>query len=348
VGVLLLNLGGPDKLDDVEPFLYNLFSDPDILNLPGPLALFQEPLASLISKTRAPKSREGYASIGGGSPQLPTTRAQASAIEAALARRGIAAKCYVGMRYWKPFTADALEQMRADGVTSLVVLPLYPQFSVSTSGSSLRELERVVSASASAPGAGAAPALSYETIRQWYDRPGYIRAQAKLIAEQCDAFTADKTRPHIFFSAHGVPERYVTDLNDPYQEQMERTIELVMERLRELGYTNEHTLAYQSRVGPIKWLQPYTDVAIRDIAARGVRELVVVPIAFVSEHIETLEEIDTEYREVAEEAGISWWARVPALGLDADFIDDLAAAVAEKVTYRLEVPAAPTEAAVES
>jgi len=322
VGVLLLNLGGPETLDDVEPFLYNLFSDPDIINLPGFMKWFQKPIAAMISHSRAPKSREAYASIGGGSPQLKITEAQGRALEAALKERGVNAKAYVGMRYWAPYTSDALAAMKRDGIERMVVLPLYPQYSISTSGSSLRELETVEAAE---------PALRLPkvTIPEWYSRPGYVNALAKLIAAKCDLYTEDRTHPRVFFSAHGVPERYVHVLNDPYQRQIEQTVSLVMKRLQEMGYTNEHTLAYQSKVGPVDWLQPYTEDAIADLAAQGEEALVVVPISFVSEHIETLEEIDMEYAEVAKEAGITWWERVPALGTDADFIRDLAAAVVE-------------------
>jgi ferrochelatase len=322
VGVLLLNLGGPDTLDDVQPFLYNLFADPDIINLPDMMKWFQKPLAMMISHYRVEKSREAYASIGGGSPQRKITEAQGRALEEALKERGVNAKAYVGMRYWAPFTSDALAAMKRDGIERLVVLPLYPQFSISTSGSSLRELETLEAAE---------PALRLPkaTIQEWYNRPGYINALAKLIAAKCDLYHSDRTKPRVFFSAHGVPERYVHVLNDPYQRQIEETVSLVMARLKEMGYTNDHTLAYQSKVGPVTWLQPYTEDAIEDLAAQGEKALVVVPISFVSEHIETLEEIDMEYAEVAKEAGITWWERVPALGTDPTFIKDLASAVVE-------------------
>lgn len=331
IGVLLLNLGGPDNLDNVEPFLYNLFSDPEIITLPSFLTWMNGPLAFIISRSRAPLSREGYASIGGSSPQLETTLAQGRALEKALASRGVEAKTYVAMRYWHPFTEEALEAVKADGVQRLVVLPLYPQFSISTSGSSLRLLERVYYQDQQLR------QMRNVVIPAWYNRPGYIDALARLVMEKCDTYERPH-EPHIFFSAHGLPKKYIETLGDPYMTQTEATVVSVMAKLRSLGYTNEHTLAYQSRVGPVEWLRPYTDDKIRELAAAGVKDMVTVPISFVSEHIETLEEIDVEYAELARECGITGWARVPALGLEPDFIDDLAAAVVEALPRTEEGP----------
>ena len=309
VGVMLLNLGGPDSLENVEPFLYNLFSDPEIITLPSFLSWFNGPLAFIISRSRAPQSREGYAAIGGSSPQLATTLEQGRALEASLARRGIEAKTYVAMRYWHPFTEEALKAIKADGVRRLVVLPLYPQFSISTSGSSLRLLERMFYADQELR------QMRAVVIPAWYTRPGYVAALARLIREKCDTY-ADRSQPTIFFSAHGLPKKYIETLGDPYKQQTEATVGAVMSKLRRLGYMNNYTLAYQSRVGPVEWLRPYTDDSIRELGASGVRDMVTVPISFVSEHIETLEEIDVEYAELARECGITGWTRVPALGLE--------------------------------
>jgi len=330
LGILLLNLGGPDNLDDVEPFLYNLFADPEILTVPSWLRWLNKPLAWVIATSRAPVSREGYASIGGGSPQLSTTREQGRLLCEALARRGVDAKTYVAMRYWTPFTEDALAAVKADGIERLVVLPLYPQYSISTSGSSLRVLEREFYADQ------ALRQVRNVVIPAWYNREGYVSALARLIIEKCERFP-DAQTPHIFFSAHGLPKAYIESLGDPYKDQTEATVTFVMNRMRQLGYQNDHTLAFQSKVGPVEWLKPYTDDKIRELGASGVEELVVVPISFVSEHIETLEEIDEEYYEVAVEAGIKGWERVPALGLAPDFIDDLAEAVVE-VLPKMEEP----------
>lgn len=292
------------------------------LSLPT-VRFLQRPLAALISTLRAPKSAEGYAAIGGGSPLLRITQEQASALRSALADRGVDANVYVGMRYWKPFTEDAVAALRADGVTDLIVLPLYPQFSISTSGSSLRLLEEMMDAD---PGLAS---TRHAVVPSWYWRPGYLDAIASLIDEDLARFP-DPSSVHIFFSAHGVPVSYVND-GDPYQAEMEDCIRLVMDRVRARGRANPHTLAYQSRVGPVEWLTPYTDDSIRSLGGAGVDSLLAVPISFVSEHIETLEEIDVEYRELAESVGIRHWRRVPALNTHPGFIADLADLVVEKL-----------------
>jgi ferrochelatase len=313
VGVLLLNLGGPERLEDVYLFLYNLFSDPEIIRIPIPF--LQKPLAALIAASRAPVTQENYRMIGGGSPLRRITHEQAESVENVLQRRGIAAKVYVAMRYWHPFTEEAIAHIKNDGITKLVVLPLYPQFSISTSGSSLKLLDQLWQRD---------PALAKVerlTVPSWYQHPGYIQAMAELIVEKLAAFASPA---HIFFSAHGVPVKYVTQYGDPYQIEMENCVDLVMEHLRRHHQVyNAHTLAYQSRVGPVQWLQPYTEEAIAHLAQRGVRDLLVVPISFVSEHIETLQEVDMEYREVALHAGITHFERVPALDCHPIFIHAL-------------------------
>jgi ferrochelatase len=316
VGVLLLNLGGPERIEDVGPFLYNLFSDPEIIRLPTPA--LQKPLAWLISTLRSRKSQEAYRSIGGGSPLRRITEQQARELQSELRQRQVQATTYVAMRYLHPFTESAVADIKADGVDEVVVLPLYPHFSISTSGSSFRELQRLRQADP------AFSTLPIRCIRSWYDHPGYIQAMAELIARDVEACD-DPPTAHVFFSAHGVPKSYVEDAGDPYQKEIEACAELVMRRLEQLvGHPNPHTLAYQSRVGPVEWLKPYTDEALVRLGEEGVKELVVVPISFVSEHIETLEEIDIEYREIAAESGISHFRRVPALDTDPTFIRGLA------------------------
>lgn len=327
VGVLLLNLGGPETLDDVQPFLYNLFADPDIIRLPQALQFLQGALASILSASRAPKSREAYKSIGGGSPLRRITDDQASALQGALDARGVQAKTYVGMRYWKPFTEDAIADIKRDGVNRLVVLPLYPQFSISTSGSSLRLLEQYFSEDEQLA------RVRHTVIPSWYQRPGYVKAMAQLISQTLNDKFDDSKEPIIFFSAHGVPVSYVEDAGDPYKAEMEECVQLIVDELRQMGVSNEHVLAYQSRVGPVEWLKPYTDDTIRQLGRDGTKAMCAVPISFVSEHIETLEEIDMEYRELAEENGIEKWGRVPALDTDPLFIDDLAEAVIEALPY---------------
>ena len=319
VGVVLLNLGGPERIQDVGPFLYNLFADPEIIRLPIPQ--LQKPLAWLISTLRSGKSQEAYRSIGGGSPLRRITDQQARELQSLLRQRQVNATTYVAMRYWHPFTESAVADIKADDIDQVVVLPLYPHFSISTSGSSFRELQRL------RQGDEHFAKLPLRAIRSWHDHPGYIKAMAQLIAKEIEA-CVDPGTAHVFFSAHGVPKSYVEEVGDPYQKEIERCAELIMEQL---GRENPWTLAYQSRVGPVEWLQPYTEEALEELGAEGVKELVVVPISFVSEHIETLEEIDIEYREIATEAGVSNFRRVPALDTDPTFIESLADLVQESL-----------------
>ena len=349
LGVLLLNLGGPEAMQDVEGFLYNLFADPDIIRLPPLLAFLQKPLAFVIAKRRAPKSSAAYESIGGGSPIVRYTEAQARLLESALTDRGFDARCYFAMRYWHPFTEEALEQVQRDGVNTLVVVPLYPQYSISTSGSSLRVLQELFQQE---PGQWSSDRVAHTVVPAWYYRKGYVSAMARLIVRELEAFSAAEAARgvHVLFSAHGVPQSYIA-AGDPYQRQIEECVRLVSKEVSELllddrletslsrdlrsslargaGAVRFH-LSFQSRVGPVQWLQPYTEEKLRELGEDlGVKNLVVVPVSFVSEHIETLEEIDMEYREVAEHHGITHWRRVPALNTDPLFIQDMAEMVEE-------------------
>ncbi|HIK28408.1 MAG: ferrochelatase [Oscillatoriaceae bacterium SKW80] len=319
VGVLLLNLGGPDQLEDVGPFLFNLFSDPEIIRLPFPW--LQKPLAWIIATMRTRKSQENYRHIGGGSPLRRITEEQATALQQNLQQRGIEAQVYIGMRYWHPFTEEAVARIKRDRIEKLVILPLYPQFSISTSGSSFRLLEKLWQQDP------ALQQIEYTVIPSWYQRAGYLQAMAQLIAQELDQFPNPES-VHIFFSAHGVPLSYVEEAGDPYQEEIEKCAELIM---KTLNRPNAYTLAYQSRVGPVEWLKPYTEDAIPALAASGVKDLLVVPISFVSEHIETLQEIDMEYRALAEKSGIRNFHRVPALNTHPVFINDLAEMVVESL-----------------
>lgn len=312
VGVLLLNLGGPDKLEDVRPFLYNLFSDPEIIRLP--FTWLQKPLAWWISSRRVQKSQENYKQIGGGSPLRRITEAQGEALKEELRGLGQDANIYVGMRYWHPYTEEAIAKITEDNIDHLVILPLYPQFSISTSGSSFRLLDKIWQENPKLQ------LIDYTVIPSWYKSIGYLQAMAQLIdqeIEQCP----NPDEAQIFFSAHGVPKSYVEEAGDPYQQEIEECTHLIMQTLNR---PNSHVLAYQSRVGPVEWLQPYTEEAIPELGEKGVKDLVVVPISFVSEHIETLQEIDIEYRELAEEAGIHNFRRVPALNTHPVFIKALA------------------------
>ena len=321
VGVLLMNLGGPERIKDVGPFLYNLFSDPEIIRLP--ISAFQKPLAWLISTLRSSRSQQAYRAIGGGSPLRRITEQQARELQSELRDRGIDATSYVAMRYWHPFTESAVADIKADGINQVVVLPLYPHFSISTSGSSFRELNRLRKADPDFS------KLPIRCIRSWFDQSGYLDSMAELIEKQileCDS----PQQAHVCFTAHGVPKSYVEDAGDPYKDEIENCSLLIIDKLENsLGYTNPYTLSYQSRVGPEEWLKPYTEDVFENLGEAGTKELVVVPISFVSEHIETLQEIDMEYRELAEKYGIEKFLRVPALNTDPIFIKGLADLVAD-------------------
>ncbi|MBD2500761.1 ferrochelatase [Anabaena azotica] len=312
VGVLLLNLGGPDKLEDVGPFLFNLFSDPEIIRLP--FRWLQKPLAWFIASRRTQTSQENYKQIGGGSPLRRITEAQGEALKEQLHELGQEANIYIGMRYWHPYTEEAIALIAQDNIDNLVILPLYPQFSISTSGSSFRLLERLWQEDPNLQ------RLEYTVIPSWYKQPNYLQSMAELIRQELDQFP-NPDEVHVFFSAHGVPKSYVEEAGDPYQQEIEECTALIMQTLNR---PNAHTLAYQSRVGPVEWLQPYTEDALKELGAQGIKDLVVVPISFVSEHIETLQEIDIEYREIAEEAGIHNFRRVPAPNTHPVFIKALA------------------------
>ncbi|HYW20866.1 MAG TPA: ferrochelatase [Nodularia sp. (in: cyanobacteria)] len=312
VGVLLLNLGGPDKLEDVGPFLYNLFSDPEIIRLP--FRWLQKPLAWFIASRRTKTSQANYKQIGGGSPLRRITEEQGQALKQHLGDLGQEVDIYVGMRYWHPYTEEAIAQIAADNIEHLVILPLYPQFSISTSGSSFRLLEKLWQEKPELQ------PIDYTVIPSWYKEPSYLQAMAELIAQELDQ-CPNPNEAHIFFSAHGVPKSYVEEAGDPYEQEIEECTALIMQTLNR---PNLYTLAYQSRVGPVEWLQPYTEDALQQLGAEGVKDLVVVPISFVSEHIETLQEIDIEYREIAEESGIHNFRRASAPNTNPVFIKALA------------------------
>ena len=302
IAVVLFNLGGPDGPDDVQPFLKNLFSDPAIIRSPLPVRFF---LSRLISKTRAPSARENYARMGGGSPLLPETRKQAAALDAELARRGRTAQSFIAMRYWKPYAADAVREVIAWGATKVVLLPLYPHFSTTTTGSSLKSWKE-------AGGPAGVAVCCYPDV------PEFIAAHArKLIGAWEQAGKPANVR--CLLSAHGLPE-IVVKAGDPYQWQVERTAAALKPLLPAEW---EVEICYQSRVGPLKWIGPATDASIEK-AARDGKAILLSPVAFVSEHIETLVELDVEYRHLADKLGAKHYMRAPALGVDAGFIGALA------------------------
>jgi ferrochelatase len=309
--VLLLQMGGPDSLDAVEPFLFNLFSDRDIIRL-GP-AFLQPFLARRISRKRAPKVELQYEKIGGKSPIRELTEEQALALEEKLGRDY---RCFAAMRYWRPSTIEALAAVKREGISRVVALPLYPHYSRATAGSSINEVKRVLRES------GAKFRLSY--VDSFFDNPLYIRALAERIKEGLGLFP-DHQSAVILFSAHSLPRSFI-DAGDPYLSQVEETVRLVMEHFRGI----EFRLAFQSRSGPVKWLEPETSGVIRELASKGCGNLLVVPVSFVSDHIETLYEIDIEYGELARSLGIENFHRAPALDTSSAFIDCLAELVTEK------------------
>jgi ferrochelatase len=309
IAVVLFNLGGPDGQADVKPFLFNLFNDPAIIGLPG---LARTLLARLISARRETTAQANYALMGGGSPLLAETRKQARALEVALSAHlpGDEVRAFIAMRYWNPLTEETAADVAAFGPDEIVLLPLYPQFSTTTSESSLKAWNAIYA------GSGAA-----RTVCCWPEAPGWIAAQAGLIRVRL-ADAGDKP-VRVLFSAHGIPESLVGKKGDPYQEQVQSTCAAIATAA---GLT-DWTICYQSRVGPMKWLGPSTIEALQKAASDGVGA-VVAPVAFVSEHVETLVELDIEYGELAHKLGVVPYLRVPAVGVTEAFIDELAQAAA--------------------
>ena len=308
IAVVLFNLGGPDSLPAVEPFLRNLFSDPAIISLPG---FVRYPLARWIARRRAPIAREIYAHMGGKSPIVEETKAQARALEAALRTNGHDAKCVIAMRYWHPLTAEAVDAVKAFSPERIVLLPLYPQFSTTTTASSRSEWQAV------AKRAGVNAKLHEVCCYPFED--GFVAALCALL-EQGFQKAKPELSYRVLFSAHGLPKR-VVDRGDPYQWQVERTVQAVLEHWR--GAPFEHTICYQSRVGPLEWISPATDAEIRRAGAER-KSLIVVPVAFVSEHSETLVELDIEYGKLAKASGVPDYIRVPTVQAHPAFIDGLA------------------------
>lgn len=311
--LILLNMGGPDSLEAVEPFLYNLFSDRELIQLPAG-ALLQKPFAKLISHFRAKKVVENYRIIGGKSPLLEWTRKQAAGI----AQRLENVRPFVMMRYWHPFAATVLEEIKQAGIEQAVVLSMYPHYTGATTGSSVNDFKRAA--------AEFYPALEYRLIENWYDWPGYLDALANRVKEGLELFhDLLQDEVQILFSAHALPQKFI-DRGDPYQQQVETTAKEVMQRVGNFSWT----IAYQSRSGPVKWMAPGTEEMIRQLAAAGNRSLLMVPISFVSDHIETLEEIDIQYRNLAADAGFHHFHRAPSLNDHADFLDGMATLLKEQ------------------
>jgi ferrochelatase len=304
--IILMNLGGPDSLDAVEPFLFNLFKDPAIIRLP---ALLRLPLAWLVARKRTGTAREIYARLGGASPLLANTEAQARALEAALGDRH---RCFVAMRYWHPTSSEAARAVAEWGPDEVVALPLYPQFSTTTTASSLADWRR----------AAAQQGLnrSTRTVCCYPADSGFIDAVAELIRPELATASSHGKAPRLLLTAHGLPKRIV-QAGDPYPSQVELTAHAVVAKLAQPGL--DWQVCYQSRVGPLEWIGPATDAEIRRAGSERV-PLVVAPISFVSEHSETLVELDIDYRDLAERNGVPAYHRVATVGTTSGFIAALA------------------------
>lgn len=317
LAVILFQLGGPDTLAAVEPFLYNLFCDPDIINFPGSF-LARKPLAKLISTTRSKKVGQHYAEIGGGSPIKRLTLEQARALESAL-RPHVDARCIVAMRYWHPDTREAIASLESAPFDDLVLLPLYPQYSFATTGSSLKEWNHLYNSKS--------PAY---LIDHFFDHPDYIAG----IVDRINSVLAQLDDPagvHLVFSAHGLP-MVLVEKGDPYPKQIEATMQLVLQ----MGaWPNRNTLCFQSKVGPQKWLQPSLTATIEELARSGLKRMLIVPIAFLTEHIETLHEINIEARAEAKALGVSEFFVMPALNDSPFLVRALADLVLRSTGFRV-------------
>lgn len=309
--LLLLNFGGPRDLAEVEPFLFNLFNDPDCIPL-GAGSYAQALFADLVSSRRSPRIREQYAQIGGRSPIVADTLAQAEALRAELARRGRHLPVRVAMRYTEPSIAEAVKAIAQARPRRVVALALYPHFSFATSGSSYTVL-------ADAMAKAGLQDLPVRFVPAWPEAPGYVAALADTV-RQALAKAPAGVQPHLLFSAHGLPTSFLKR-RDPYPEQVQATVRAVV---RALDWRGSYGLAYQSKVGPARWLSPATDAVLQSLGQAGQEAVVVVPISFVNEHIETLFELDLEYGHLAQEAGVKHFLRAPAVGQAPAFIGALA------------------------
>jgi len=316
--VILFNLGGPDKLENVEPFLFNLFNDPAILNLP---TFLRYPLAKLISNRRAPVAKKIYAELGGSSPILKLTKEQSDALETKLnqTQEEDEYRCFITMRCWNPRAKDVIKNVQLYGPDEVVLMPLYPQYSAATSGSSIKEWKDVCKKNNYH--------VKTSTICCYPTDQNFINAHTKEIIKKIK----DLKNFKLIFSAHGLPEKNIKK-GDPYQWQVEQSVKKIVESLNDENL--DWILSYQSRVGPLKWIGPSTETIIIENSKIG-KHIILVPIAFVSEHSETLVELDIEYKEIADANGCKNYTRVPALGINEDFIKAMSELIIKKNEYKI-------------
>ena len=312
--VILFNLGGPDKLENVEPFLFNLFNDSAIISVPS---IFRYPLAKFISKRRAPIAKNIYREIGNKSPILELTQDQAKSLENNLLEKGDY-KCFIVMRCWRPRASDVIKKVREYNPEEIILLPLYPQFSASTSGSSINEWNKICEKENYK--------VKTKTICCYPTENNFIESHISLIKKALKILENNNFK--LIFSAHGLPENKIKN-GDPYQWQVEATVKAIMSKMKNENL--DYTISYQSRVGPLKWIGPSTEEVIIKYSKEK-RGIVIVPIAFVSEHSETLVELDIEYKKLAKKNGCNFYKRVPALGIEENFIKGLTELVLQKQT----------------
>jgi ferrochelatase len=311
--VILFNLGGPDKLENVEPFLFNLFNDPAILNLP---TILRYPLAKLISSRRAPTAKKIYQELGGSSPILKLTEEQSKALESKLNidDENSEYKCFIVMRCWHPRAEEVLENVKIFNPDEIILMPLYPQYSAATSGSSIKEWKDICKKKNIK--------IKTSTICCYPTDDNFVMAHREEIIKKIDKLENFK----LIFSAHGLPEKNIKK-GDPYQWQVEQSVNKIVKSLniQDLDWI----LSYQSRVGPLKWIGPSTEDIIVENSKAG-KHIVLVPIAFVSEHSETLVELDIEYKEIADKNGCKNYTRVPALGTNEYYIKAMSDLIIKK------------------
>ncbi len=331
-GLILLNMGGPDCLKSVRPFLYNLFSDPDIIRLPFS-AVFQKPLAAYISTTREKEACHNYAMMGGASPILDFTEAQSQALQAELIAQGHTEplKTYIGMRYWHPFTEAAVDEIIKDGIERLIVLPLYPHFSYTTTGSSLNALQKAL--------AEKNARLDLSIITCYYDHPLYLEAIADNIRHslQNDCWSCPPDEVQILFSAHSLPLKHIKRTQDPYPDQIFATAKKIA---KTYFPKNPWDVCYQSQVGKMPWLGPSTEGVLHYFSGKQVDNILMAAVSFVSDHVETLVEIDKQYIPLGESLQITHCHRAPALNTHPIFIKALAELVGIELDKQTKAPAA--------